>query len=73
MPNAYNSFFNNYEKTVLGISECTEHKTKVQFLMHTLKRCEKKIKFAKNWQKISSSMRSQIFPIFLEFSFLTPF
>ena len=31
------TFFNSFEKNVLGISECIEDKTKVQFLMHTFK------------------------------------
>ena len=71
--NAYNSFFNSFEKTVLDISECSKHKTKVQFLMYTFKKVLKIQNSRKIGKKISSAIRSLIFPIFLEFSFFNTF
>ena len=77
--NAYNSFFNSLvflivlKKTVLDISECSKHKTKVQFLMYTFKKVLKIQNSRKIGKKISSAMRSRIFPIFLEFSFFNTF
>ena len=61
------------KKTVLDISECSKHKTKVQFLMYTFKKVLKIQNSRKIGKKISSAMRSRIFPIFLEFSFFNTF
>ena len=71
--NAYNSFFNSFEKTFLGISECSKHKTKVQLLMYTFEKVLKIQNLQKIGKKILSAMHSRIFQIFQEFSFLTLF
>ena len=62
-------FFNSFEKTVLGISECSKHKTKVQFLMYTFKKGVKKQYSQKIGKKSRVLCALEIFQFFLNFVF----